>query len=260
MCNLNWRWHVHNVQAARRNVYEGESISAHRTPPHLAASSKETIACSCTVPERPFFMAMEFHKSLLWLHHPVVRFKPVPAHGWVEILHCAKRWDAIPVGAPRFKVTPLWAYAAPGSGTSMNVGRTLVVSSFGEASQVLARLFPGQQPLGCTSCPCDDYGLTGANRSAIAAWRTTPYGPGRVDLSALDSVQIANHLEFFSAEPRHEIVFLRKLECPPDPQVGPLAAHVGRQGDAPRVGMASCCAVGGLISATARDGRDAADV
>jgi len=192
------------------------------------------------VPDRPFFMPMEYHQSLLWLHQPVARFKPVPAHSWVEILHCAKRSDAIPVGAPRFKATPLWAYATPGSGVSMNVGHTMVVSSFREASQILERLFPGQQPPGCTGCPCDDDGLTDANRSAIAAWRAAPYGPGMVDLSAIDSLQIVNHLEYFSAEPRHEIVFLRKLECqgleaymrPPHRQLGPLAARAGRQGDA----------------------------
>lgn len=70
---------------------------------------------------------------------------PVAAHSWVEVTHCAERFwgrgpSAPPVGASGWQYGPMWLYSAPGSGLSVNVGRTLATSHF-DAAQLLRLLY-----------------------------------------------------------------------------------------------------------------------
>jgi len=91
----------------------------------------------------------------------------------------------------------MWMYVAPGSGVSINVGRTRSFDSYADAQTFLRKSLDLESPMppGCT-------------------------GPARLDqsrLGHLDSIQIlrANrrHVEHFSREPRHEVVLLRYPEC-----------------------------------------------
>ena len=83
-------------------------------------------------PAHPFFIAHDVEvnqESLVWIRHPVPH-RPVPNHSWAEVTHCARTGLQ---GA-------LWAYYAPGSGMSLNVGRTLVLSGRYQANAILSSL------------------------------------------------------------------------------------------------------------------------
>lgn len=61
----------------------------------------------------------------IWLHQPPHRLLLPPASGtWAEVTHCFYfNWGEAVHGG-----TPMWLFAAPGSGLSLNVGRTLILS------------------------------------------------------------------------------------------------------------------------------------
>ena len=76
----------------------------------------------------------------MWVHQPAPS-EPYPSHSWVEVSHCAK-----PVGDSGWKAGPMWLYAAPGTGVSVNLGRTVAVDSWGEAAILLHSHFPHWLP------------------------------------------------------------------------------------------------------------------
>ena len=112
-------------------------------------------------PERPLFWSPYKERNAVWIHKP--SFQHVHATGsWVEVVHCRR-------GELSWKEADFWVYEAPGSGFSLNLGRTTVASSF-----------------------------------SMAAWLLTS---ARLR-AGLDSIQIPNRLEYYSPEPRFEIVML----------------------------------------------------
>lgn len=171
--------------------------------------------------------------------YPTDRIRPIPNHSWAEVTHCAQghSWVAAASVEPRpaWKCKPMWLYAAPGSGVSINVGRTLVVTDFIEASALLALAFPGDLSGGpatpATAGADAASRLTHrANTSEVVLWgaghrtkrrvwaRAQPEAAAALersvasDLSGYDSVQILENWEWYSREPRHEIVMLRLRE------------------------------------------------
>ena len=122
----------------------------------------------------------------VWIHRTE---GPVAAadNEWVEITHCA-----LSAGVRGGSAHPLWAYAAPGSGVSLNVGRTLVAHSYPHATWMLRTVFP----------------LDGGSSGHMDTNRSGGANP----LAGYDTLQIVNHREFHSVEARHEIVFLRHHE------------------------------------------------
>ena len=154
------------------------------------------------LPECPFFASIGAGRApdpsaAVWLHLPtVIEHPPVPSHGWAEVTHCPITG---PTGSDQgWKLGPMWLYVAPGSGVSINVGRTHVVRSYGEAVPLLALAHPGRFP------GCNNASGRGLSR------RTLHRG---VNVSLLDSIQIVNHKEYFSQEPKHELVMLHLSEC-----------------------------------------------
>jgi hypothetical protein len=112
-----------------------------------------------------------------------------PNHSWVEVTHCSsgvRNLSSIPrngssIRAPKSwfnqdlvsfhrAIGPAWFYAAPGSGVSINVGRSIVATK-GEAVQLLDKWRPHRR--GCRY----------ASRSALAR-----------DVG-FDSIQVLRHKE-----------------------------------------------------------------
>jgi hypothetical protein len=146
----------------------------------------------------------------------------------------------------------MWLYVAPGSGVSINVGRSIVVPDFIEASRLLAQAFPGDLKPGpaspvstkrrvareaTTSGVGDDVWWTPGHRTkrkvamessrerprqgqrgtahARARFHTASPPPPEIDFSQIDSIQILENWEFYSNEPRHELIMLRLKESWP---------------------------------------------
>lgn len=200
-------------------------------------------------PWRPFLVALDLFANPLdavwisWERANVVGF-PVSNYSWIEVTHCPQR------GGFGWVFGPMWLYAAPGSGVSINVGRT-VVMGYTDAARLLKRVYPGTLECQCesrcafgmrtnengtvnnreirngSSCISShvswqllssaDTNGTGASAPPHASPRLVSYTRcwSRAQVIAeLDTIQIINHLDYFSGEPRHEIVRLRHAgEC-----------------------------------------------
>jgi len=104
-------------------------------------------------PERPFFVYIgreENPRNLLWIAQPFPR--AAPSHSWVEVTHCSVR-QPHQNGAPAWRQKPMWMYVAPGSGISIDIGKTHVVHSYQEAMDILASFFTGEERGTQTLCP-----------------------------------------------------------------------------------------------------------
>ena len=210
-----------------------------------------------TPPFHPFFASIDLYNSplgALWISRSGSgRTQPIPNHSWAEITHCAQGalWELEAVAKPRpaWKCKPMWLYVAPGSGVSINVGRSIVVPDFIEASRLLAQAFPGDLKPGpaspvstkrrvareaTTSGVGDDVWWTPGHRTkrkvamessrerprqgqrgtahARARFHTASPPPPEIDFSQIDSIQILENWEFYSNEPRHELIMLRLKE------------------------------------------------
>ena len=145
-------------------------------------------ACSTDAqpPARPFYWAHDIianPRGGVWIHRDVTD-EPIANNSWVEVTHCAKpsrpNGSILPGG--EWVLGPLWAYIAPGSGVSVNVGRTLVLSGYKAARRLLAAAFP-----------------FGSNQSCSGGLGSRALADGH-PLANVDSLQILDHKE--CAEPR----------------------------------------------------------
>jgi len=88
----------------------------------------------------------------------------------------------------------MWFYATPGSGVSINIGRTRVFGSYEEAKTFLQSAMRADGKRSWSTCHAATIDESGAG-------------------AELDSVQILHHKEYYSLELRHEILMLRHGEC-----------------------------------------------
>ena len=166
-------------------------------------------------PWRPLVSAVDVAfanpRDALWLYRPIRR-EAVPNGSWVEVTHCADRRPLRLSGMPAWKYHPMWLYEAPGSGVSVNVGRTLAVDSYEEAAALLERLFPGELALhslsaarGCNGSiasivnqpdrpPLDTRITAAVNDGAAAGVADAGGNPFPLAHSVLDWVQLHGHL------------------------------------------------------------------
>lgn len=92
-------------------------------PPSMLALLANITVCKKLVasPQQPFYWYHDTFNNpvdAVWLK-PALMEQAAPNHSWVEVTHCARNGHA----------SAMWLYAAPGSGVSINVGRTLVIRS-----------------------------------------------------------------------------------------------------------------------------------
>ena len=147
-------------------------------------------------PYHPFYWGHDIYanpRNSIWIHRTEGP-QPLADNAWVEVTHCA-----FPQGVNRGTTYPLWTYVAPGSGVSINVGRTMVASSYAHATRMLREAFAKADLSG----PSDT--VTNVDGAAV------PTAVGSA-LASYDSLQIVNHREYHSIEARHEIVLLKLRE------------------------------------------------
>lgn len=233
-----------------------------------AHSFIKAIGGVCTFSALPPFLPLYAPQDLgqanpfnaIWINRPPAL--QLPSHSWVEITHCAQNWSR-PLSneeyttfcntsargraslatsqkarcytarhrpwEPVWKHGFLWAYAAPGSGVSINVGVTRAFETHSEAEQFIRAHLNASAP----TLPRE--------RCDTAALK----GPAR----ALDTIQIVQRAEHFSREVRHEIIMLRHGgECTPlQPSVPGLrcgrAPHL-TDCDEPTLARLSDCRIG----------------
>jgi hypothetical protein len=212
---------------------------------HLIRQLGALCKYSSGYPWRPFLVALDLFanpQNAMWVswERETYRGFPVANNSWVEVTHCSQSRNLRRGYAWQFG--PMWLYPAPGSGVSINVGRT-VVMSHADAARLLRRVYP--TTLECACRPGCAFGLLPGSaapvrngssciRSYRAQWPAdqslvhqdpgsiavaphlaklaTPYSRcwTRDDvLAELDTIQIYDHVEYFSRERRHEIVRLR---------------------------------------------------
>ncbi len=149
-------------------------------------------------PFHPFYWGHDIYanpRNSIWIHRTEGP-QPAANHSWLEVTHCAQ-FNGMR-GGSNF---PFWAYAAPGSGISMNVGRTLVADSYAHATWLLRQTFPKR--------------AVGGMMVSHVGGRAHPHGErtvASIPLAGLDTLQILNHREYHSIEARHEVVFLAHRE------------------------------------------------
>ena len=189
-------------------------------------------------PWRPFFTALDIFANptdALWIswERATLAGFPVRNHSWVEVTHCAQGHGRVGHTRYGWQFGPMWLYAAPGSGVSINVGRS-VVMSHSDAARLLRRVYPS-----ALECACEPHcafgrklpskpveAKNGSSCISHTAMGKSEGGSGgsslplrllryvrcwtRDDvLAELDTIQIYDHVEYFGRERRHEIVRLR---------------------------------------------------
>jgi hypothetical protein len=184
----------------------------------------------------------------MWLRrdYGVSHNRVLPNHSWVEVTHCGysstmkgDKFVAQPplIGSAReegrffWDVGPSWYYVAPGSGVSINVGRTISLG-WQAATRLIMELYSslwshcGESNDGKgfwrvrLNSTRDD---SSARRKVMNATRArdqmwSPWLPSipaseRVARLGLDSIQVTGHREYFSVERRHEIIMLHQPNC-----------------------------------------------
>lgn len=172
------------------------------SPSHLRRLADVGIGWRDAEPGTPFYWARDTYHLIanaVWTTEAFVHSKAVENHGWAEITHCPSEGGSHTDTPWGFSAA--WAYVAPGSGVSVNVGRTLVLEQ-NDFFAALRRAYPeGSLQEGCTER------WRQLNDTNFRSYIRDPL------LRQYDSIQLVSHKEYFSAERRHEIVLFRYGEC-----------------------------------------------
>ena len=185
-------------------------------------------------PLQPFYFLQDMQSNpvdSMWLSRAPAR-TPLPSNTWVEVTHCPneratkerRKVEAMPL--MRWKHQPMWFYVAPGSGVSINLGRSVAVRTYETAVWLLRRIFPGRMREG--GITCDELGLldrqVGGVKPDLRAPQVNVSGEtpmynieqvvrGDIDVGSIDTIQILAHMEYFSREIKYEVLDLRWNEC-----------------------------------------------
>jgi len=163
-------------------------------------------------PYQPFYFVQDINAGLvdsMWLSRfpPEV---PLASHAWVEVTHCPnrratsqrRRMERQPL--MNWKFRPMWFYLAPGSGVSVNLGRTVAVRSYDAAVWLLRLMFPRSVPPNTSCAQLSTLPRRAAGTEASSRPRATKPTPtydtedvvhGDIHLQPIDSIQILSHRE-----------------------------------------------------------------
>ena len=124
--------------------------------------------------------------NAIWIHRTYGP-QPVPDNSWIEVTHCAAVNSAFSGMS-----YAMWLYAAPGSGVSINVGRTKVATDYSQALHLLRSAFPkrglapaGGKGSGAGPEHCRKFTRSAEHRLCYALPRREPVG----ELLGFDSLQ-----------------------------------------------------------------------
>ena len=185
-------------------------------------------------PLQPFYFLQDMQSNpvdAMWVSRGPPR-TPLPSNAWVEVTHCSneratkerRKIESMPL--MRWKHQPMWFYVAPGSGVSINLGRTVAVRTYEAAVWLLRRIFPGRLREG--SMTCDEVGQLDRRTDGVSidlhvpkvnvSGETPIFGSeeavrGDIDVGSIDTIQILEHMEYYSRESKYEVVDLRWNEC-----------------------------------------------
>ena len=95
-------------------------------PALLPDGARASIRARCDSPidwDEPghsiFYMPQFLQHNALWIHSPMAQLRSTYSDNeWVEVTHCGYRWEHVT------SRTPMWFFAAPGSGMRVNIGRS----------------------------------------------------------------------------------------------------------------------------------------
>ena len=180
---------------------------------------------SAALPHIPFFRNIFNYASptgSIWIHQ---YSRAIPNNSWVEVMHGNVSIDR---RKESWKIGGMWSYVAPGSGVSINVGRSIVLP-YGDAANLLARIFCIGSRCSNPAKRCDpsvrwkgplkhDWRIARGKGGVATAlpFRLNYFAHSwldDIDFQTLDTIQIVEHYEYFSDEARHEIIDLRYPEC-----------------------------------------------
>ena len=155
VCNLDARlphqplFYAHDVVNNPRDAVWVHRLQVAHTPPSTPLTRSLTSAASAAAVQCCTILEITHCTS-----QDDLAARALPNHSWVEVTHC-----------PRPKHTSaMWLYEAPGSGVSINLGRTLIVNSVGSAKRFLrARFIEGSFSRIHPSCDSSDLNPTVLN-------------------------------------------------------------------------------------------------
>ena len=119
------------------------------------------------------------------------------ANMWLEVTHC-------PINAEPAIRRRMWLYPAPGSGISINIGRTAIVN---ELEAISPGWFANKWNLSYAMATL--HKLPTNPHSALLDRYLQSRGLSAADVRSLTTLQRTNHLERTCAQRRHEVLLLR---------------------------------------------------
>ena len=124
-------------------------IWLHLLPPQalVVLARKGVCKVNTAEPSAPYYWGQSTHfgtpQDTIFIHHARLP-RPLPSHSWAEVVHCPVAMQVGNMslsGKHTAAIMPLWAYILPGSGLSVNIGRTLVLRSWQEAIELVHMVF-----------------------------------------------------------------------------------------------------------------------
>jgi hypothetical protein len=147
-------------------------------------------------PWRPFFAGLDLFANtadamwVSWKHRTYAGF-PVANHTWIEVTHCAQGRRKVGVPGAGWQFGPMWSYVAPGSGVSINVGRSVIMTHEGAMRLLKRVVYPDALECACSAgCAWGRHnGTRVVNASESRCWFGTRRLPPAI--AATEAVQLA---------------------------------------------------------------------
>ena len=174
----------------------------------------------------------------------VSRELPKPNHSWVEVVHCGSGvvtpqqtlsiMNSTRHQLPAWKLIngPSWFFSAPGSGVSINIGRSIVLTEPAARKMISQTLAIRHGRAACDASGRATWRFAAARgqelQQARGQQQQHTWPPEEWLPREFDSIQILDHHWMSSAERKSEIILLREAECASITQMAPRRIRCGR--------------------------------